>query len=774
MRFVPFLFGAAAVAAEAPADTPAAEKHDFQAEVSRLMDIIINSLYAEKNVFLRELISNSADALEKARQMSVLNKDYLGEHPELEVRLEFDRDAKTITISDTGIGMTKAELIGNLGTLAKSGTANFLEAMAAGDSDKALIGQFGVGFYSAFLVADKVSVTSKNNVDPVQHVWESSATSSFTIFPDPSGNTLSRGTSLTLHLKEDAQEYLSESKLKELATKFSQFIAFPIKLRVKKEIEVPDEEAKPEEPKEDEVEVKDEEEEKEKPKTKKVTVFEWEQLNEQKPIWLRSKEDISEEEYNAFYKSISKDYQDPLAHTHFSAEGNVEFRSVLFVPGKAPFDMFDNFWTKKSEVKLYVRRVLVADKFDELLPRYLSFIRGVVDSDDLPLNVSREQLQQSKSLKVISKTLVKKILDLFKRLANTEEEESKDDDNKEELTEEAKTKRAETWKKFYGEFGKNLKMGCYDDDSNRSRIAKLLRFTSLKSPETEISLDEYLKNAGEKQEGIYFISGDDANVIAKSPALQIFKKKDIDVLFLLDHLDEPCFQKLSTYEGKKFISVQKSDVKLEETDEDKKKFTAVKKLFKPLTDWWKSTLKTETETGALKTSGVKIDSVVISKRLVDSPCVVVSGQYGYSAQQEKLMKAQAFQNKDQLSMMTGRKTLEINPNHPVIIDLLEKIKANKEDQKASDTSLVLFQAALLESGYELADSTALIKRIYKLMSIELGVDPEAPLKELDLPENDEKEATTEEGEEDAKPEFDMSDFDFDDFADSKNTKEEEL
>merc|ERR1719203_123731 len=404
-----------------------AEKHEFQAEVNRLMDIIINSLYTDKQVFLRELISNAADALEKARFHSVQDDTYLGDTKDLEVKIEHDADAKTISITDTGIGMSKADLINNLGTVAKSGTTNFLEAMAEG-ADANLIGQFGVGFYSAFLVADKVSVTSKCNEDPVQHVWESSADASFTVVDDPRGNTLGRGTRVTLHLKEDAHDYLSEDKLKETTKKYSQFIQFPIYVKVKKEVEAEaeedddddkeDEEEEKDEEKDD-VETKDddekEEEEEEKKAPKKKTVFEWEQVNTQKAIWLRAKEDVTEEEYTEFYKSISKDYLDPLAYTHFNAEGEIEFKSILYLPKKAPFDMMDNYWTKKSEVKLYVRRVLVAEKFEELLPRYLNFVRGVVDSDALPLNVSREQLQQNKIMKVISKKLVRKVLELMKK-----------------------------------------------------------------------------------------------------------------------------------------------------------------------------------------------------------------------------------------------------------------------------------------------------------------------------------------------------------------------
>merc|ERR1712242_243672 len=577
------------------------------------------------------------------------------------------------------------------------------------------------------------------------------------------GNTLGRGTRVTLQLKEDAHDYLSEDKLKETTKKYSQFIQFPIYVEVKKEVEAEaeeDDDDKDEEDdeKKDDVETKDDDgkDDKKKEPTKK-TVYEWEQVNTQKAIWLRAKEDITEEEYTEFYKSISKDYLDPLAYTHFNAEGEIEFKSILFLPKKAPFDMMDNYWTKKSEVKLYVRRVLVAEKFEELLPRYLNFVRGVVDSDDLPLNVSREQLQQNKIMKVISKKLVRKVLELMKKLAKEgdgdDEEEKDEDDEKagDSEKEEKKDKKdyESTWLKFWKEFNKNLKMGCYEDDSNRSKLSKLLLFITTKSEGKEINLDKYLDRMQESQESIYYMSGESLEVMQKAPALQMFKKKDIEVLMLSDHLDEPCIQKLADYEGKKFVSIQKADVKLDETEEEKKRFTKLKDMYKPLTDWWKDSLTDFTEKGAMKDAGVKIEKVEISKRLTESPVVVVTSQFGYSAQQEKVMKAQAFQNKDQLGMMSGRKTLEVNPNHPVVIDLLNKVKADKEDSAAKDTAQVLFQTALIESGYELANASALVNRVYRLMSKELGVDPDAPLTEVEVPEEEEE---AEEEEEDKEEE----------------------
>merc|ERR1719453_2291825 len=515
--------------------------------------------------------------------------------------------------------------------------------------------------------------------------------------------------------------------------------------------------------------------EKEKKPVKKEIVYEWEQVNTQKAIWLRAKEDVTEEEYNEFYKTITKDYLEPLAQTHFNAEGEIEFKSILYVPKKAPFDMMDNYWTKKSDVKLYVRRVLVAEKFEELLPRYLNFVRGVVDSDDLPLNVSREQLQQNKIMKVISKKLVRKILELMKKLAKEgdgdedEDEEKEESEEKDEAKEEKKDSKDEdsTWLKFWKEFNKNLKMGCYEDDSNRSKLSKLLLFTTTKSDAKEINPDKYLDRMQESQESIYYMSGESMEVMQKNPALQVFKKKDIEVLLLADHLDEPCIQKLADYEGKKFVSIQKADVKLDETEDEKKRFTKLKDMYKPLTDWWKEKLTDFTEKGAMKDADVKVEKVELSKRLTDSPVVVVTSQFGYSAQQEKIMKAQAFQNKDQIGQMSGRKTLEINANHPVVIDLLNKIKADRENAAALDTAQVLFQTALIESGYEIADPSALVQRVYRLMSKELGVDPDAPIKEVEVPEEEE------EAEEEDKDDSDDDKSDDDDTEEEKGDKKGE-
>lgn len=482
------------------------ERHEFQAEVGRLMDIIINSLYTQKEIFLREIISNASDALDKIRFLAVSNPDVLGDQTELSIRIEYDSDAKTITITDTGIGMTKQDLIHNLGTVAKSGTTNFIEAIKGGNLN--LIGQFGVGFYSTFLAGSKVTVVSKNNDDD-QYIWESSAAHSFNVIKDPRGDTLKRGTRVTIHLKQDAYEFSEEEKIKGLVRKYSEFINFPIYLRTKKEVtkEVPveeeEEEEKPveDEEKKDDLEVSEEDKKvSKKPKTKtiKENVWDWIHVNDNKAIWLRNKDQIEEKEYSNFYKALTKESDEPLTYIHFTAEGEVEFKSILFIPKKAPSDMFENYYSKSAALKLYVRRVLINEEFDELMPRYLNFIKGVVDSDELPLNVSRESLQQLKMMKVISRKLVRKTLEMLKKLAESNEQEDEEEDEEEEeneeTTEEGKEEgeekeeeeeeTKETKKKdkedryltFWKEFGKNIKLGIVEDPANRSKLAKLTRF----------------------------------------------------------------------------------------------------------------------------------------------------------------------------------------------------------------------------------------------------------------------------------------------------------
>lgn len=724
-----------------------AEKHQFDADVSRLMDIIINSLYTHKEVFIRELISNASDACDKVRFLAIQNPDYLGESKDIDIRIEYDNSAHTITFSDSGIGMSKNDLVNNLGTIAKSGTTGFIEAISKGSSLN-LIGQFGVGFYSAYLVSNKVVVTSKSNEDD-QHVWISTAGSSYTVAKDPRGNTIGRGTRITLFLKEEATEFSEQEIIKKNIKKYSEFINFPIYLRVNKtytrEEEIPEPEKAEEEDKKeetteenkeektDDLEVSDEkkEEKKEEPKKKTRTVTEWkwdwELINENKPIWLREKKEITNEEYIKFYKVLSKDQEDPYSWDHGQTEGEAQYKYLIYFPSKRPYDMFENYYGKNSALKLYVRRVLVNEQFEELMPRYLNFIKGVVDSDDLPLNVSRESLQQDKMIKMMSKKLVRTAIHKMLKLAAEKDAEDDDDDDdeeddadneedKEEEKEEEKTDKKGDNKfiKFYENFGKNIKLGVIEDTANRSRLAKLLRFYSLKNAKDLISLDDYIAGMKEKQEDIYYLAGEDKETLINSPLVQKFKEKDINVLILDDPIDEFCVQNLGEYEKKKLKNVAKGDIKFgDEDDLQKKKEKKLKNAFKVLVDWWKKLL------------GSKVENIKISKRLSDTPCIIVTSEYGYTANMARIQKAQAFTNQDKkdASYMYGKKTLEINTDHPAIKDLREKVlKYEVPPSEVEDTAILLYDTAILSSGFNIEDPNEFSARMDRVLKYNLNID----------------------------------------------------
>merc|ERR1719214_507416 len=641
------------------------EKFEFQAEVTRLMDIIINSLYSNKEIFLREIISNASDALDKIRFLAVTDKEALGsgEAAKLQIKISSDKKKDTLTLTDTGIGMTKQDLINNLGTIAKSGTSSFLEKLKEG-GDVNLIGQFGVGFYSVYLVADKVTVRTKHN-DDKQYIWESTADSSFTIKEDPEGNTLGRGSAITLHLKDDCKEFTEADKIKELVKKYSEFISFPIYLKetktVEKEVPVEEEEKKEEEKKEgeekkdekkDELEVKDGDETK-KPKTKKVNeeVVEWTQVNSETAIWTRSPRDVEEDEYNRFYSTISKDTEKPLTKMHFSAEGEIEFKSILFVPPKAPYDLLEGK-AKSNAIKLYVRRVFITDEFEDLMPRWLSFIKGVVDSEDLPLNVSREMLQTSKVLRVIKKKLVTKALEMVRKLA--EKKKKKEDDEDDEKKDDEKKKKKEDdeddnedYLKFWKEFNKAIKLGLYEDSSNRTKLAKLLRFQTSKSGDNWTSLEKYISRMKKGQKHIYYISGESKEAVEKSPYLERLRKKGYEVLYYIDPIDEYAMPQLTEFKGFQFAGANKENLKLEDDDLEEKKLKKIGEMYKPVTDWFKETL------------GSKIEKAVVSNRLLETPAILVSSQYGWSTNMERIMKAQTMGNSnDRSSSMVAQKTLE--------------------------------------------------------------------------------------------------------------------
>ena len=652
------------------------------------MSLIINTFYSNKEIFLRELISNASDALDKIRYEALTHPDKLDSEKQLKIDIIPDKDNHTLTIADTGIGMTKADLIQNLGTIAKSGTKGFMEAIQAG-ADLSMIGQFGVGFYSAYLVANKVEVYSKHN-DDATYKWVSEAGSSFTVAED---NTyaMTRGTRIVLHLKKDQYEYLEAKRIKELVKKHSEFIGFPISLVTTKTVEEEVEEE--EEATDKDATVEDETEKKTKKTKKSVAKTSTEALNTMKPIWTRKPEDVKADEYEAFYKSLSSDWQGHLAVKHFNVEGQLEFKSVLFVPKSAPMDMFE---TKKklNNIKLYVRRVFIMDDCKDLIPEYLSFVKGIVDSEDLPLNISRESLQQNKIIRVINKNLTKKCIELFSEIAENKED----------------------YAKFYENFAKNIKLGIHEDAANRKKLAELLRFSSTRSGNDVVSLRDYVTGMKPEQKSIYYITGETREAVENSPFLEALKKKGFEVLLMTDPMDEYAVTQLKEFDDKKLVNCTKEGLDLELTEEEQKAKEEERAAFQVVCTKVKEIL------------GDKVEKVVLSDRIVNSPCVLVTGEFGWSANMERIMRSQPLQAGGAMAgMMSSKKTMEINPKHPIIAALRKRFEeaGDNVEKTIKDMVWLLFDTSLLSSGFSLNDPSVFANRIHKLVHLGISVSGDA-------------------------------------------------
>ncbi|WP_305906618.1 molecular chaperone HtpG [Methylomarinum sp. Ch1-1] len=626
----------------------------FQTEVKHLLHLMIHSLYSNKEIFLRELISNGSDAADKLRFEALSNDALYEGDPELKIRLDFDKDAKTITVSDNGIGMSRDEVQEHIGTIAKSGTKQFFERLTGDQAkDSELIGQFGVGFYSAFIVADKVTLTTRKAGEQEAVRWESTGEGEYTL---ETVEKPGRGTEIVLHLKEGEEEFLDGFRLRSIVKKFSDHISIPVVM----DKEIPaetDEEGN---------------------ETAPARVEE-ETVNSASALWTQSRDKISEEEYNEFYKHVGHDFQDPLTYVHSKVEGTNEYTLLLYVPSRAPFDLWDR--DAKHGVKLYIRKVFITDDAEQLMPRYLRFIRGVIDADSLPLNVSREILQQSKQISAIKAGAVKKVLGLLESMA-------KDD--------------AEKYATFWEQFGNVIKEGPVEDHKNKDRVANLLRFSSTHtdSAKQDVSLADYVSRMKEGQDKIYYVTADSFSAAKNSPHLEIFRKKGIEVLLLSDRVDEWLVSSLTEFDGKHLQSVAKGELDLEKFDseEEKKEQEEVSKDYESVLKQIKEVL------------GDKVNDVKISHRLTDSPACLVTGAYDMSLNMERIMK-EAGQSMNMMGMGGSKPTLEINPSHA----LVNAIKDEQDDERFADITNILFDQAILSEGGQLDDPAAFVHKLNALL-----------------------------------------------------------
>ncbi|KAF8819340.1 Hsp90 domain-containing protein [Cardiosporidium cionae] len=660
-----------------PTKNESIEVHSFQAEVSKVMDIIINSLYTNKDVFLREIISNAADACDRKKHL--VSKD--GKPVEkMELRIKADKDKMCLIVEDNGIGMDKAELITNLGTIARSGTAKWLKQIADGSMDTNLIGKFGVGFYSSYLVANKVDVFSRRfgGNSEISH-WSSNSDGTFTISSFEDENFMESGTRLVLHLKEDADEYLEDYKIKELLRKYSEFIQFPIKVWSEK-VEydrVPDTESSTLESKG-------------KMKTITKKTYEWEQINKQDPIWRRNPEEINEQDYHDFYKTTFKAYDNPLTYAFLKVEGQIDFQSILYIPGALPWELARNMFDEESRgIRLYVRRVFINDKFTDATPRWLTFLRGVIDSDDLPLNVGREILQKSRMLSIINKRITLKAIEMIRLLQQA---------------------GGAKWDKFWDNFGKYLKVGVVEDRDHQAQIAALIEFWSTTSGANRTTLDAYIDRMKPNQTSIFYVTSESRKAAFESPALEKLRKYGYEVLYSTEPIDEFCLSTLgiNKYRDFEVMDVNKADLKLPE-DADSKKTTEEKKYMdlSSLCEWIQNEF------------GKKLQRVVVSQRLVESPAILVQGDFGLSPTMQRYMKQQAasqgISERDIYGLASNQYILEINPDSSIIQQLNHLVKIDKQSKEAKDLIRQLYDVAALQGGYTIEDIPDFSKRVIELM-----------------------------------------------------------